>query len=52
LKQMLRILCAVMTSIVNLSLSAGTFANILKSAIVRPLLKKQGLELITKIADL
>jgi len=35
LKQMLSKLGAVMTSIVNLPLSTGTFANVWKSAIVR-----------------
>ena len=47
LKRMLSKLGSVIT-IVNLSLSSGTFANEWKSAIVRPLLKKQGLELIAK----
>jgi hypothetical protein len=45
---MLSKLGAVMTTIVNLSLSTGTFASEWKSAIVRPLLKSQGLELIAK----
>ncbi len=36
------------TSIVNLSISPESFAHFWKSAIVRPLLKKQGLDLVTK----
>ena len=48
LKQILNKLSTVITSIVNLSLTEGVFANDWKSAIVRPLLKKDGLELTLK----
>lgn len=48
LKHILSKLGSVITGVVNLSLSSGTFATDWKSAIVRPLLKKKGLELTAK----
>lgn len=48
LKQILDKIGSIITSIVNLSLSGGVFAKDWKSAIVRPLLKKKGLDLIPK----
>ena len=44
LKEILPTIAGTLTSIINLSLTEGVFPNEWKSAIVRPLLKKQGLE--------
>ena len=48
LKECLEELCPVITKIINLSLSMGIFPDQFKSAILTPLLKKLGLELIFK----
>ena len=48
LKECLAELCPVITKIINLSLSMGVFPPQFKSAILTPLLKKLGLELIFK----
>ena len=48
LKQLLDTIVPPLTHIINLSLSTGVFANKWKSALVKPLLKKEGLELIYK----
>ena len=48
LKECLEELCPVITKIINLSLSMGIFPTQFKSAILTPLLKKLGLELIFK----
>ena len=42
----IEMLLPVITKIINLSLQSGTFADQWKCALVHPLLKKQGLELI------
>ena len=48
LKQHLDALIPLVTKIVNISLQTGQFPNTLKSAIVRPLLKKAGMDIILK----
>ena len=45
-KQLLPSVIPIITKIVNLSLSKGEFCHIWKVAVVRPLLKKEGLDLI------
>ena len=44
LKRILPIILGAITDIVNISLSTGSFAHNWKTAIVKPLLKKHGLE--------
>ena len=48
LKQHLHALIPLVTKIVNISLQTGQFPNTLKSAVVRPLLKKAGMDIIFK----
>ena len=48
LKQHLDALIPLVTKIVNISLQTGQYPNTLKSAIVRPLLKKAGMDVIFK----
>ena len=48
LKNILPIILGANTEIVNISLSMGSFAHDWKTAIVKPLLKKPGLDLIKK----
>ena len=47
-KKILPIILGAITEIVNISLSTGSFAQDLKTSIVKPLLKKPGLDLIKK----
>ena len=44
-KQHLEVLIPLITRIINTSLQTGQFPNTLKSAIVRPLLKKAGMDI-------
>ena len=46
LKQHIDALIPLVNTIVNISLQTGQFPNTLKSAIVRPLLKKAGMDII------
>ena len=48
LKKILPITLGAITEIVNISLSTGSFAQDCKTAIVKPLFKKPGLDLIKK----
>ena len=48
LKEMLQHLLPTITKIINISLMQGIFINKWKNALVRPLLKKKGMELILK----
>ena len=48
LKRILPTILGAITEIVNLSLSTGSYAQDWKTAIVKPLLKKPGLDLATK----
>jgi hypothetical protein len=47
LKEVISAILPVITRIINLSLEHGVFAENWKTSIIRPLLKKQGLELVT-----
>ena len=49
LKQHLDVLIPLVTKIVNISLQTGQFPNALKSAIVRPLLKKTGMASLLRV---
>ena len=51
LKKLLPYIIKPITYLINTSLSNGVFAANWKTAIIRPLLKKPGLELMTKIID-
>ena len=52
LKKILPTVCPLITRIVNTSLTTGGFSTKWKTAVVRPLIKKIGLELIKQISGL
>ena len=51
LKKLLQYIIKPITYLINTSLSNGVFASNWKTTIIKPLLKKPGLELMTKITD-